>query len=152
MKIKKNEPFHFCYFTVATTQKLELLMPLWLKWTFFIVHFFLWCGLKIRFLCLGIEERQNNHKKWKLRWILSFWNRQKSALIFSMKIFVFSAVQRVWGNEQRWIRTEKKLDQSCSALNVSGTSTQKNQQPILTSFKDFSATSHFYHQYLLIRN
>ena len=49
----------------------------------------------------------------------------------ALKIFVFSAVhswisavQRFSGNEQRWNRPEIILNQSCSAMNVSETSTR----------------------------
>ena len=54
--------------------------------------------------------------------------QRKSALfqgwILALKIFVFSAVQRFSGNEQRWNRPEIVLNQSWSALNVSETSTR----------------------------
>ena len=62
------------------------------------------------------------------------WNSTDSELIFLLQNFGFSAlfqswisaVQRFWGNEQRWNRPESILNQSWSALNVSETSTRVN--------------------------
>ena len=56
------------------------------------------------------------------------WNSAVQCWFSTLENFVFSAVQRFSGNEQRWIRTETFLIQSWSAPSVSGTSTRYSNE------------------------
>ena len=112
-----------------------------------VVNFFSQFGLKICLMCPNLKRRyfQKFGKKSEPKVVIQnppkistvhrcFRENQRCSALnqrcfrendhwfLALRIFVFSAVQRFSGNEQRWNRPENFLDQSWSALNVFETS------------------------------